>query len=73
MGHFSRFIRSGDYIVKSEINNKNLSAVCSVDSNSNLTSVILNDKEKDQSIKIKYDNIDINLKVPSNSILTIKL
>ena len=73
MGHFSRFIQPGDYIVKSEINNNNLSAVCSVDSNSNLTSVILNDKEIDQSIKIKYDNIGINLKVPSNSILTIKL
>ena len=73
MGHFSRFIRSGDYIVKSEINNNNLSAVCSVDSNSSLTSVILNDKETDQSIKIKYNNIGINLKVPSNSIITIKL
>ena len=36
-----------------------------------MTSVILNDKEIDQSIKIKYDNIGINLKVPSNSILTI--
>ena len=68
----SIFIRSGDYIVKSETNNKNLSAVCSVDSNSSLTSVILNDKETDQFIKIKYDNIGINLKVPSNSIITIK-
>ena len=61
MGHFSRFIQPGDYIVKSEINNNNLSAVCSVDSNSNLTSVILNDKEKDQST-VSYTHLTLPTK-----------
>jgi glucosylceramidase len=71
IGHFSRFLKRGDQIVKSNLDSKELLAISSINKNNELTSVVMN--KSDQNIDFTYsiDEIKLKLKIPSRSIITI--
>ena len=71
IGHFSRFLKRGDQIVKSNLKSKELLALSSINKNDELTSVVMN--KSDQNIDFTYstDEIKLKLKIPSRSIITI--
>ena len=71
IGHFSRFLKRGDQIVKSNLESKTLLALSSINKSDELTSVVMN--KSDQNIDFTYsiDEIKLKLKIPSRSIITI--
>ena len=71
IGHFSRFLKRGDQIVKSNLDSEELLALSSINKSNDLTSVVMN--KSDQNIDFTYsvDEIILKLKIPSRSIITI--
>ena len=73
IGHFSRFINRGDYIIKSKMESNDLLSLSSIDSDENIKTIVLNDKEKEIHFELVQGDNTYCLSIPSRSILTIIL
>ena len=71
IGHFSRFLKRGDQIVKSNLKSKELLALSSINKSNELTSVVMNKSDQDIHFTYLIDEIKFKLKIPSRSIITI--
>ena len=71
IGHFSRFIQSGDYIIESKVLSNNLKSLSAIDKKGNVKTIVLNDKNMDFKLKIILDDNKYALRIPSRSIITI--
>jgi len=71
LGHFSRFIKRGDWIINSESQIKDLLVLAAVNNLNITTTVIMN--KKDHTISFNYHNGEsvTGLKIPARSIITI--
>ena len=73
IGHFSRFIKRGDYIISSKMESNNLLSLSSIDSDRNIKTIVLNDKEKKIDFELIQGENTFYLSIPARSILTIIL
>ena len=71
IGHFSRFIKPGDYIIESNVLSKNLKSLSALDNKGNVKSIVLNDIDMEFNFKIVLDDKKYSLKIPPRSIITI--
>ena len=71
LGHFSRFIKRGDWIINSESQIKDLLVLAAVNNLNITTTVIMN--KQDHTISFNYHNGEsvTGLKIPARSIITI--
>ena len=71
IGHFSRFLKRGDQIVKTKLESKKLLGLSSINKSDELTSVVMNKSDQDIHFTFSTDETKIKLKIPSRSIITI--
>ena len=71
IGHFSRFLKRGDQIVKSNLDSKKLLALSSINKNNDISSIVMNKSDKDIHFTFLLDETKLKLKIPSRSIITI--
>ena len=71
IGHFSRFIKRGHHVIESILSTNNLLSLSSIDPQGKINTIIMNKEEKDQTLKVKYNDSKINLVVPKRSIITL--
>ena len=71
IGHFSRFLKRGDQIVKSNLKSKELLALSSINKSNELTSIVMNKSDQDIHFTYLINEIKLKLKIPSRSIITI--
>jgi len=71
LGHFSRFIKRGDWIIKTESQINDLLVLAAID-NSNITkSVIMNKKSQAVDFNYQNGNTVTGLRIPARSIISI--
>ena len=71
IGHFSRFIQSGDFIIESKVLSNNLKSLSAIDKKGNVKTIVLNDKNMEFKLKIILDDNKYALRIPSRSIITL--
>jgi len=73
MAHFSKFIRPGAVRIGFENPDSELMVTAAKNSDSSLAVVLFNPTENEKYIRVKIENIDINVKIPTKAIQTIEI
>jgi len=71
IGHFSRFIKRGDKIIKCENETDNLLALSSVNDSGVTTTIVLNKENTQKSFTYKNEETALHLSIPPRSIATL--
>ena len=71
IGHFSRYIKRGDYIIESKSNSNNLLALSAINNEGTIKSVLMNKNNELHKIKLVYNHSSFSISIPPHSILTI--
>ena len=73
LGHFSRFIKRGDYIIQCDVDSNSLLALAALDSSGSLTAVIMNENDDSIDFTLQLNDESFPLRISSHSIFTIVL
>ena len=71
IGHFSRYIKRGDYIIHSEINSDDLLSLSAMNKSGTIKTVVMNDNDTSREFELIHNNSSLPLSIPSHSIITI--
>jgi len=73
LAHFSKFIRPGAVRIGFENPDSELMVTAAKNSDSSLAVVLFNPTENEKYIRVKIENIDISVKIPTKAIQTIEI
>ena len=71
LGHFSRFIKRGDKIIKTDLDSDNLLALSSLNNKGTINTIVMNKKEETLGFKYVSEKENEKILLPPRSIITI--